>query len=89
MKAILFYWSRGAKVRRKIIKIIRKCEEKNEPCFLNKIASKVGLTHVTVKTHLDLLIEEGYVEIINPKGKPHYLKLARKGKNIYRELMKA
>lgn len=86
MKTILFYWSKGADVRRKIIKIIKKCKENNEPCFLNMIASKVGLTHVGVKNHLDLLIDEGYVEIMNPDGKPHYLRLTKKGESIYKEL---
>lgn len=87
MKTILFYWSKGADMRRKIIKIIKKCEETKEPCFLNQIASKVGLTHVGVKNHLDLLIDERYVQIMNPDGKPHYLRLTKKGKTLYEELI--
>ncbi|MBM3309681.1 MAG: hypothetical protein FJY77_05435 [Candidatus Altiarchaeales archaeon] len=86
MKAILFYWSKGADVRRKIIKIMKQAEEKKEPIFLNKIASLLGLTHVTVKAHLDLLIAEGYIEVINPEGKPHYLNLTKKGEALHKEL---
>jgi predicted ArsR family transcriptional regulator len=86
MKTILFYWSKGADVRRKIIKIIKEAQGKNEPIFLNRIASILELTHVTVKVHLDLLVEEGYVSVINPEGKPHFLNLTKKGEGLYREL---
>ena len=86
MKTILFYWSKGADVRRKIIKIIKEAQGKNEPIFLNRIASILELTHVTVKAHLDLLVEEGYVSIINPEGKPHFLNLTRRGEALCKEL---
>jgi predicted ArsR family transcriptional regulator len=86
MRTILFYWSKGADVRRKIIKIIKEAQGKNEPIFLNRIASILELTHVTVKVHLDLLVEEGYVSVINPEGKPHFLNLTKKGEGLYREL---
>lgn len=84
-KSVLFNWSKGANIRREIIKIIKLCEEKNEPCFLNIIAKKLKLTHVAVKKHTDLLSEEGYIIPINPEGKPIYLKLSETGKEIYSE----
>lgn len=87
-KTILFYWSKGAGTRRKIIRFIYKCEKKNKPCFLNKVAKKLDLTHVAVKKHLDLLIEEKYIKRINPSGKPIYLELTDSGKEIIRELSK-
>jgi DNA-binding MarR family transcriptional regulator len=87
-KTILFYWSKGADTRRKIIRFIYKCEKKNKPCFLNSLAKKFNLTHVAIKKHIDLLIEEKFIESINPSGKPVYLKLTNSGKEIVKELTK-
>lgn len=87
MKSVLFYWSRGAETRSKIIKIIHICNEENDPCFQNSIAEKLGISFVAVKKHLDVLISEGYAEFINPKGKPQFLKLTKKGEKIYLELI--
>ncbi len=84
-KSILFYWSKGADTRRKIIKFIYDCEKNNKPCFLNIIAQKLNLTHVAIKKHLDLLIKEGYVKPINPSGKPIYTKLTDSGKKVIKE----
>lgn len=88
MKTILFYWSKGANVRRDIISLIHKCSEREEPCFLNYLSKKLKLTHVAVKRHLDLLIENGYIKQMNPKGKPVYLQLTSKGKDIIKEFKK-
>lgn len=87
-KTILFYWSKGADTRRKIIKSTHECEKKNKPCFLNILAKKFNLTHVAVKKHVDLLIEEKFIEPINPSGKPVYLRLTSSGKEILKELRK-
>lgn len=84
-RTILFYWSKGADTRRKIIRFIGECEKNKKPCFLNAIAKKFKVTHVAVKKHLDLLIEEGYVRQINPKGKPVYLELTKMGKDVLNE----
>lgn len=86
MKSVLFYWSRGAETRSRIIKIIHSCEKENKPCFQNSIADELGISFAGVKKHLDLLIEEGYLEVINPDGKPKYIKLTKKGDEVYREL---
>ena len=88
MKTILFYWSKGSEIRRKIIRIIKRCEKENMPCYLNSISAELGLSHVAVKKHLDILIEEGYGKILNPAGKPQYLQLTEKGNDIFEELMK-
>ncbi len=87
-KSILFYWSKGADTRRKIIKFLYECEKKNNPCFLNVISKKLNLTHVAIKKHIDLLIEEKYVKQINPSGKPVYLKLTDSGKEVIEEIYK-
>lgn len=78
-KSILFYWSKGADTRRRILLFIHKHNKKNKPCFLNQIAKELEVTHVAAKKHTDLLLEEGYISQINPKGKPIYLKITNKG----------
>ena len=88
-KSILFYWSKGSDTRRKIIKFIHECEKENKPCFLNIIAKKFNLTHVAIKKHLDLLIEEKYIKPINPSGKPIYLKLTNSSKEVIKDLTKS
>jgi predicted ArsR family transcriptional regulator len=86
MKTILFYWSKGADTRRKLIRLIAECERKNQPCYLNVLAEKLGLSHVATKKHTDLLIEDGFVKVINPGGKPVYLALTGKGTGMIKEL---
>ena len=86
MKSILFYWSKGADIRRKIIQLIEKLNKENKPCFLNIIADKLKISHVGMKKHIDLLIEEDYIEQINPKGKPIFLKLSKKGAKLAKEI---
>lgn len=85
MKSILFYWSKGADIRRKIILLINKLNKENNACFLNIIADKLKISHVGIKKHVDLLIEEKYVEQINPKGKPIFLRLSKKGIDLVKE----
>jgi len=86
MKTILFYWSKGSDTRRRIIRVIAECEKKSGACYLSVIADRLKLSHVAVKKHLDLLVEEGYVGILNPEGKPVFLALTPKGKEILREI---
>ncbi len=84
-KSILFYWSKGADIRRRILLFINKHNKKNKPCFLNQIAKELEVTHVAAKKHIDLLVEEGYISQINPKGKPIYLGLTEKGSKVVSE----
>lgn len=88
MKTILFYWSKGAETRVRILKEICGCATKGEPCYLNTIAAKMEISHVGIKKHLDLLLEEGYVRIINPGGKPGFLELTHKGEEVLAEFSK-
>ncbi len=77
-KSVLFYWSKGAETRRKILLIVNECEKASKPCFLNMLAKRMSLSHVALKKHIDLLIEEKYIEPINPSGKPVFLKTTKK-----------
>ena len=88
MKSVLFYWGKGSEVRVHIIQIVGACNEKKEACYLNQIAEKLGLSHVAVKRHLDLLVEEGYVRETNPGGKPVYLELTSTGRKVEEEFKK-
>lgn len=88
-KSILFFWSRGADVRRKIIRLVDSARRRKKPVYLNKLAEKLSLSHVAVKKHVDLLVEEGYLEELNPGGKPVYLALSTGGKAVLAEFSKA
>ncbi|MEW6721771.1 MAG: winged helix-turn-helix domain-containing protein [Candidatus Micrarchaeota archaeon] len=85
MKTILFYWSKGSDTRRKLVRLIADCERHGEACYLSFLAEKIGLSHVAIKKHVDLMVEEGYVKILNPGGKPVYLALTPKGIGMLRE----
>jgi len=85
MKAVLFYFSKGAQIRVRIIKLIGLHNQKNKPIFLNMLARKLRMSHVAMKKHIELLMEYGYIKTVNPDGKPVYLKLTKKGKEIATE----
>lgn len=85
-ESILFYWSKGAETRRKIIWYMHRCEKRDDPCFINKIADELDLSHVAIKKHIDLLVEEDYIKQMNPSGKPIYLKLTEDGKAVVEEM---
>lgn len=86
MKTILFYWSRGADTRRAIIRFIAACERSEKPCYITTLAEKLKLSHVAIKKHTDILMEEKYVKVKNPGGKPAFLGLTQKGLEMAREL---
>jgi DNA-binding MarR family transcriptional regulator len=87
MKTILFYWSKGADTRRKLLRFIANCERHGEACYLNMLAEKIKLSHVAIKKHVDLMLDEGYIKILNPGGKPVYLALTGKGIEIIKEFL--
>ncbi len=87
MKTILFYWSKGAETRRKIVLLIYRCEKEKAPCYINTLARKLRLSHVAIKKHISLLMEEGYVSILNPNSKPQFLVLTAKGREVAKELL--
>lgn len=72
----------------RLVQIIHACNTQNEACYLNALAQKLNLSHVAVKRHLDLLVEEGYVREVNPNGKPVYVELTKKGLEVVEEFRK-
>ncbi len=86
MKTILFYWSRGAETRRDIIMLAAECGKKEKPCYLSTLAKRLKLSHVAIKKHVDLLLEEGYMKVTNPGGKPAFLALTGKGREVFNEI---
>lgn len=87
-KTVLFYWSKGAKTRIKILNIAQQCSKKRQPCFLNQIAEAMKISHAGIKKHVDLLTEEGYLKQINPQGNPVYLEITQKAVSILKEFKK-
>ena len=85
-RSVLFYWSKGANTRRRILFVAKKLNEEDKPCFLNVLSEKLELSHVALKKHLDLLINEKYIKPINPNGKPVYLELTGKGREVLEEI---
>lgn len=43
------------------------------------------VSKVAIKKHVDLLLEEKYVKVLNPEGKPHYLVLTQEGIEVLKE----
>ncbi|MBI2676220.1 MAG: helix-turn-helix transcriptional regulator [Candidatus Aenigmarchaeota archaeon] len=85
MKTVLFYFSKGAKTRARIVKLIESHNKRNKPIFLNSLARKLEMSHVAMKKHIALLEEYGYVKITNPDGKPLFLELTNRGKEVAKE----
>ncbi|MFA6049242.1 MAG: hypothetical protein WC792_04865 [Candidatus Micrarchaeia archaeon] len=85
MKSILFYWSKGAELRRRLVATMAKECAGKRSCYLSKLAGILGISHVALKKHVDLLAEEGYVEELNAGGKPTFLKLTREGEKLAKE----
>jgi predicted ArsR family transcriptional regulator len=85
MKTIVFYWSKGSRTRIRMVLAIAACEREGEPCYLNLISKRLGVSRVALKKHLDVLLKYGYVHVLNPRGKPNYLALTQKGIEVLRE----
>jgi repressor of nif and glnA expression len=83
---MLFIWTKGAKIRREIIKLMNFLEGNEESIFLSKITEEINkffqektITISVVRFHLKSLIKYGLVQEINKGGKPEYLKLTQEG----------
>jgi predicted ArsR family transcriptional regulator len=85
MKTILFYWSKGADTRVRIIREVGRLGGGNKPCYLNSVAETLGISHTAAKKHIDLLVEEKYLRVLNPGGKPLFLELTDSGKDVLSE----
>ena len=85
MKSVLFYWSKGAELRRRLVATMaRECLGKR-PCYLSKLAKILGVSHVALKKHVDLLVENGFLAQLNEGGKPVFLELTAAGKKLAKE----
>ena len=82
MKTVLFYWSKGSEVRVRIVQLIEQYNKGKRPVFSNELAKQLGLSHVAVSKHLDLLVTNGFVKVTNPGGKPQYLELTPNGLKV-------
>jgi predicted transcriptional regulator len=85
-RSVLFYWSKGAETRRRILSVTRELNISNEPCFINILAEKLNLSHVAIKKHVELLVDENYMTQMNPNGKPIYLELTDAGCEVVDEM---
>ena len=81
-RSVLFYWSKGADTRRRILSVAKELNDEERPCFLNVLSEKLELSHVALKKHVDLLIDEKYMKPLNPHGKPIYLEVTNKGREV-------
>jgi predicted transcriptional regulator len=86
---MLFIWTKGAKIRREIIKVINVSQKNNESIFLSKITNEINnffqektITISVVRFHLKSLIKYGLVQEINKGGRPEYLKLTKEGLDV-------
>ena len=87
-RSVLFYWSKGADTRRRILSVTRELNDEHEPCFINVLSEKLNLSHVAVKKHVELLLGENYIKQMNPNGKPIYLELTEIGREVLVEIDK-
>lgn len=85
MKSILFYWSKGSTTRVKILQSVDDCDKNGQSCFASKIAERLGISHVAVRKHKNILVQNGYLRILNSHGRPEYLTLTEKGKSVLEE----
>jgi len=84
--SVLFYWSKGADTRRRILVVTRKLNDEHQPCFINVLSEELELSHVAIKKHVELLVEGKFLKQMNPNGKPIYLELTDSGRKVLAEL---
>ncbi|MHA2105696.1 MAG: hypothetical protein ACW981_19900 [Candidatus Hodarchaeales archaeon] len=86
--SVLFLWSKGAFIRRKILLEVHNAEKNRSPIFVTKLQqildNKIDNypSRSTIRKHVNVLLEFNYIRIINKKGKPKYLALTDFGKKI-------
>ncbi|OLS26384.1 MAG: hypothetical protein HeimC3_09340 [Candidatus Heimdallarchaeota archaeon LC_3] len=92
--SLLFIWTKGAKIRREIVKIVFSYQEKNEAIFLSKITNDLiekytekKVTISLVRFHLKSLEKYNLIESINKGGRPEYLSLTREGLDAFNRII--
>lgn len=84
-ETVLFYLSDGGDTRLEILELVEEAEKNQEGMYLNKLSDKLEMSHVAARKHLQLLIDEKYLQYKNPEGKPKYLELTTDGYRILSE----
>ena len=88
---LLFIWSKGAKTRKRILKICSQLQNENKAVYISKISEiyNKSLTdkgnHVTptsIRKHIKLLKENKILQALNEGGRPEYLELTQEGLKI-------
>lgn len=89
--SLIFFWSKGSLVRRRILIIIADAQETHQPIFVSEIARLYNetmekkkeihriLTNSAIRKHIQFLIKYGIVIPINKGGRPEYLELTLDG----------
>lgn len=84
---IIFLHSKGAEVKRKIIGTLFVQDIHQHIHSLSSLSFEFNISKVAVKKHLDYLHYMGYVEKINPNGKPVFLRLTDKGRQTAKKFI--
>jgi predicted ArsR family transcriptional regulator len=87
MDTILFLHSKGAQTRRKLVQLLYHETKNNYLHTITTLSSELGISKVAVKKHVDYLTYLGYVDKMNPKGKPVFLRLTEKGTIIAKKYL--
>lgn len=81
-ETVLFYLSEAGDKRLKMLQLVAEAEEEKEGMYLTKMAEEIGISHVAARKHLQLLLDENYLQYKNPDGKPKFLELTEKGRGV-------
>ncbi len=79
METIIFLHSKGAETRRKIIQLLYKQDKIRNLHCLTSLQYEFKISKPGLKKHIDYLSYLGYIDKMNPKGKPVFLRLTEKG----------
>ena len=75
MEKMIFLYSKGGDSRRKILQELYHQMKEKYNNSASTLAEELGISKVAVKRHVDRLEELGYIQKLNPRGKPVYLEL--------------
>ena len=87
MESVIFLHSRGAELRRKIIRSLYLQENEKIRYCSSTLARKSSISKVAMKKHIDYLVYLGYIDKINPMGKPIFLRLTPKGSKTAKKFL--
>lgn len=79
MEEIIFLHSKGGETRRKILQLLLKQKKDFDLHTLSSVAIKLEISKPGLKKHIDYLHKLDYIDKINPKSKPVFLRLTDKG----------